>query len=269
MCNILHSSRINIRRSLRRGNFGHSPICTQLNRWSIETRNTRSILTQSTSRNVSGNEHIACALLELSNCPVALTLTFVSMHRYTFPSIAAKITNEIIRLSLRFNKNQRANFSIVVQKPLELLALGQLFHHYHMLLNILVRSERCVPDRNLHRIFFEKILRNRYDFFGPSCCEHQRLTIRSNLAHNFTQLRFKAHVQHAICLVQYKICHAPEVRLIGLQKIDETPGGGYNNFTPTLEVADLLAFRLASVHARILDLACGTEFIALLLDLDG
>jgi len=48
-------------------------------------------------------------------------------------------------------------------------------------------------DRDLDR-FFGEITREALDFFGPSGTPQQRLTIRTNLADDGTNLRLKAHI---------------------------------------------------------------------------
>jgi hypothetical protein len=55
---------------------------------------------------------------------------------------------------------------------------------------------------------------------GPGCAEHEGLTIRTNLAHDLTDLRFETHIQHAIGFIHHKVCDPPKVRLATLQHVD-------------------------------------------------
>lgn len=43
-----------------------------------------------------------------------------------------------------------------------------------------------------------------------------------NLVHNFANLWFKAHVQHAVCFIQNQVCAASQVGLSSLEEVNET-----------------------------------------------
>lgn len=43
-----------------------------------------------------------------------------------------------------------------------------------------------------------------------------------NLVHNFADLWFKAHVQHAVCFIQDQVGAASQVGLSSLEEVNET-----------------------------------------------
>lgn len=50
-----------------------------------------------------------------------------------------------------------------------------------------------------------------------------------NLIYNFADLWLKAHVKHAVCLIQYKVGASTQVRLPCLQEVNQTTRGGNAN----------------------------------------
>lgn len=44
-----------------------------------------------------------------------------------------------------------------------------------------------------------------------------------DLVNNFTDLRFKAHVQHSVCLVQHQVRAPAQIRLSCFQEVNEPP----------------------------------------------
>ena len=73
----------------------------------------------------------------------------------------------------------------------------------------------------------------------PRCRKHERLTIGPNLANDFTNLRFEAHIKHAVGLIQHEVGDAAKVCLLRLQHVNEATRRSNHNFDTTLEVADL------------------------------
>ncbi|RUS15138.1 hypothetical protein BC937DRAFT_92853 [Endogone sp. FLAS-F59071] len=87
----------------------------------------------------------------------------------------------------------------------------------------------------------------------PGGAPHQGLTIGPNLVYNLANLRFKAHVQHAIGLVEYEVGDTAKIGLFGLKHVDETARSGNDNLDATLQISNLRAPRHAAVNTRVLD----------------
>lgn len=51
----------------------------------------------------------------------------------------------------------------------------------------------------------------------------QRLYSYPDLVHNFTDLRFKSHIQHPVSLIQHQICASAQVCLSSLQEVNKPP----------------------------------------------
>lgn len=67
------------------------------------------------------------------------------------------------------------------------------------------------------------------DILRPGRTEHESLTVRADLADDFTDLGLETHVQHAIRLVHDEVSDPTQIRLASLKHIDETTGGGNDN----------------------------------------
>lgn len=106
------------------------------------------------------------------------------------------------------------------------------------------------------------------DILRPSSRKHQRLTIRADLADDFTDLRLETHVEHAVSFVHDKVCDATQVSLVRLQHVDEASRSRNNNLDTALKVADLGTLRGATIDSGVTDAGIGPKFGALLLDLN-
>lgn len=85
----------------------------------------------------------------------------------------------------------------------------------------------------------------------PGGAEHQGLTVRTDLANNFTDLRLKTHIKHAICLVHDEIRNATQVGLASLKHINETTGSGNDDFNSALQIANLRTFGGTTIDSSV------------------
>lgn len=95
------------------------------------------------------------------------------------------------------------------------------------------------------------------------------MTIRTDLADNFSNLGFETHVEHTIGFVHDEVSHSTKVSFAGLEHIDKTTGSSNNNFNTTLKVTDLRALGSTTVDGCVSDARVGAELCAFLLNLDG
>jgi hypothetical protein len=89
--------------------------------------------------------------------------------------------------------------------------------------------------------------------FRPRGAEHEGLPIRTDLADNFANLWLKAHVEHAIGFVHYKVGNTTKVGLARLQHVDQATRRSNDNFDTTLQVPNLRTLGSTSVHSRVAD----------------
>ena len=79
------------------------------------------------------------------------------------------------------------------------------------------------------------------------------MPVGTDLANDFADLRLETHIKHTVCLIHDEVGDATEVRLAGLEHINETAGRGDDDFNTTLEITNLGAFRRTAVDGRVAD----------------
>uniref|UniRef100_A0A2P2K975 Uncharacterized protein MANES_03G080100 n=1 Tax=Rhizophora mucronata TaxID=61149 RepID=A0A2P2K975_RHIMU len=102
-------------------------------------------------------------------------------------------------------KNNDLRTSLLCSKDLlQSPVLLHLWDYFNILCDRLVCSKFInTSNVHLHRIK-KKITCYFPDFFWPSCSIHKCLSSWRHLIHNLTDLRFKTHIKHSICLIKYK-----------------------------------------------------------------
>lgn len=78
-----------------------------------------------------------------------------------------------------------------------------------------------------------------------------KVGVPAHLGHNVADLGLKAHVQHAVSLVQDQVCDAPEVGDARVQHVDQAAGRGDDYLHPRPQVAHLRPLGRSSVHAPV------------------
>lgn len=74
------------------------------------------------------------------------------------------------------------------------------------------------------------LLRKVLYVLGECCREHYSLSVRTDIVHDFGDLRFEAKIEHAICLVDHDHRNTAKVRDLAVvegQHIDHTTGRAY------------------------------------------
>ena len=94
---------------------------------------------------------------------------------------------------------------------------------------------------------------------GPGGAEHESLTIRSNLADNLADLGLETHIQHAVGFVKDKVSDPAQVRLVRLEHVNKTSGGGDNNLDTALEIPDLGALGRATIDGSVANPGVGAK----------
>ena len=107
------------------------------------------------------------------------------------------------------------------------------------------------------------------DILGPSSAEHESLTIRANLADDFSNLRLETHIKHTISFIHNEIGYPTEVSFMSLKHVDKTTGGSDHDLDTALEVTDLGTLGRTTVDGSVSDARVGAELCAFLLDLYG
>ena len=213
-------------------------------------------------------------------------LLLVAMDSKSRPTVLAKILGDIVRNSLGTDEDENLGVFLadLIQVLDELRSLLEITANFDDLLNVVIGSKLSRTNVDLDEIFQEVLrrlvseqkeceqfctyIRELLNILRPSGREHQRLTIRADLADDFTDLRLETHVKHAISFVHDEVCDTTQVSLAGFQHINETPRGRDDNLDTALEVTDLGALRGTAVDGSVTNAGVGAELGALLLNLD-
>ena len=97
------------------------------------------------------------------------------------------------------------------------------------------------------------------DILGPSSAEHESLTIRANLADDFSNLRLETHIKHTISFIHNEIGYSTEVSFMSLKHVDKTTGGSDHDLDTALEVTDLGTLGRTAVDSSVTDAGVGTS----------
>ena len=104
------------------------------------------------------------------------------------------------------------------------------------------------------------------NILGPSCREHKRLSVWTDLTNNLANLRLETHVKHTVSFVKDKVSHTTEVRLLSFQHIDETTRGCNDDFNTALKVTNLGALRGTTVDCCVADARIGSRMMIFVRD---
>ena len=70
-----------------------------------------------------------------------------------------------------------------------------------------------------------------FHVLGPSGTPHESLSVGSNEVNDLPDLGFKAHVEHAVRLVQHKVGAALHVGLARIKEVNQPARSRYDNVT--------------------------------------
>lgn len=197
-------------------------------------------------------------------------LFLVTVNGECWPAVLAEVLGDVVRRTLRRDEDEHlgvlgADLLEVLDK---LIALLEVADDVDDLLDVVVGGEFHGTNVALNHVL-QEVRGKALNLLRPRCTEHERLTVRTNLADDLADLRLETHVEHAVGLVENEVSDAAEVRLLRLEHVDETAGRGDDDLHAALEVADLRALRCAAVDGSVANARVGAELGAFLLDLDG
>ncbi len=87
------------------------------------------------------------------------------------------------------------------------------------------------------------------------------MSIGTNLADNFANLRLETHVKHAISFVHDQVSYSTKVCLLSFQHIYQASRGSNHNLHAALKVTDLRTLRCATVDSGVADARIGSKKI--------
>ena len=104
-------------------------------------------------------------------------------------------------------------------------------------------------DEHMHSVVHDKLRRDALDFLRPRCGKEERLPLPRQLRHNLLDLRLKAHVQHAVSLVQDQVRDLGHADLLRGDKIVEAARGGNDHLDAALDCTKLGPLWRAAIQA--------------------
>eukprot|EP00736_Rhodelphis_marinus_P000744 Rmarinus@m.25715 len=155
---------------------------------------------ETTGGNISRKHKWGTGSPELVEYPVTLLLALVTVDGKGRPAISPESSRQVITPALGFCKNKYLGavhnlFQQFAECP-RLLGVG--LHHVDYLLNVFVSSKLDITNQDLGWVIADEFACNSLDLLGPRGSEENRLSIRTNLAHNLADLWLEPHIQHAV-----------------------------------------------------------------------
>mmetsp|Transcript_7805 Transcript_7805/g.22288 ORF Transcript_7805/g.22288 Transcript_7805/m.22288 type:complete len:285 (-) Transcript_7805:570-1424(-) len=219
-------------------------------------------------RDIRGDQDGILAFLELFQDPVALLLLLVAMNAERGPSVQAHLPGQRVAVPLAATEDEDLGaVHDLLEQATQAVPLVPLVDHLHVLPDGVGCAELQGADVDMNRILPADVAREALHLPRPSRAPHERLPVGAALRADLPDLGLKAHVQHAIRLVEAQVGHALQVGVAMIQEVDETARRRDDDLHPFRQVILLLALRHASIAARVLDLGALAEAVALLLDL--
>mmetsp|Transcript_76555 Transcript_76555/g.155386 ORF Transcript_76555/g.155386 Transcript_76555/m.155386 type:complete len:204 (-) Transcript_76555:959-1570(-) len=137
----------------------------------------------------------------------------------------------------------------------------------HELNHVLITFQLVpVPDHHLERLM-QDLVGEPPHLPRPRCSEEERVAPSWYPLQDLPDLRLKAHVQHAIGLVENQVINIAEVHSTTLDEVIQPARAGHDDLCTTSQRSQLLPSRCAAVAARCADAGRPAELVGLCLDL--
>ena len=226
---------------------------------------------ESTSGNVSGNQHRCAPSSEGPQCCFTLSLTAISVNGGSRQSIVHQVVFQGIRTFFGLHKDQRQPLLHrlhQVQQHLTLVRRRHILHHLHDQISGRTHTTHRQEDVVMHEIRGQTL-----NLLGEGGGEQQGLTFTRAghvlTLHDAPDLRFESHVQHTISLIQSQVSHAFQTHTGSVHDVDETAGRGHQKVAPTLQFTQLLHLGGTSVDHHRANAGLVGEFTGFVVDLRG
>jgi len=227
---------------------------------------------ETTGCHVGSNEDGGSSRAKLVHAGVSFLLRLVAVHGAAHESLSLILAHgplQRVAAFFGFDKDEHALAVVevleVVQKTLPLVHVR---HNLDDLMDGLVGLQIQRAHVHLVGVFLE-LAADGLHFFGPRGGPHERLAVRANLRNDGFDLRFKAHVEHAVGLVQNQVSDAPQVGGVALEVVNQAPRGGDDNLAAATQNIRLRALGHTTIDDCVLDLARCAKLVAFDLDLQG
>ena len=183
--------------------------------------------------NIGCHQHVDGAVAEGRKRTLALRLAAVAVNRGSLDALTLQTTAATVGAVLGAHKDDGALRALLLEKLGQQVVLGLDGHREHKLVDG-VGGRRGGRDLHAGRVAHQ-VGDLAHGLLVEGRREQQRLTLGRRLAHNAADGGQKAHVEHAIGLVEYQ--HLDLVQVAGalLDQVDQTARRGDQDVTAVLE----------------------------------
>ena len=186
-----------------------------------------------TSENIGRHQHVDGAVAEGRKCALALGLAAVAVNSGGLDTLTLQTTAAAVGAVLGAHKDDGALRALLLEELGQQVVLGLDGHREHKLIDG-IGGRRSGRDLHAGRVAHQ-VGDLAHGLLVEGRREQQRLTLSRRLAHNAADGGQKAHVEHAVGLVEHQ--HLDLVQVAGtlLDQIDQTARRGDQDVAAVLE----------------------------------
>ncbi len=199
---------------------------------------------------IGGYQHRAAAVGKLRQHLVALALVQVAVQGLGDEAVFGQLVHQLVALLFGVAKRNGAHRAEMVEDAAHCGETGLAVHLEKALLNRAVGHGGGHFD--LLRVLHE-LLGQLFNAFGVGGREQQGLAVWRALAHHRGDVVQKAHVEHAVCLVQHQGVQAFQGEVFALQQVHDTAGRPHHDVGAVLQAGTLAAGSHAATQGDNLD----------------
>mmetsp|Transcript_14650 Transcript_14650/g.59784 ORF Transcript_14650/g.59784 Transcript_14650/m.59784 type:complete len:459 (-) Transcript_14650:3942-5318(-) len=216
-----------------------------------------------------GDEDVAHVRFEIRDGALAVRLLLPAVQGQAGITASQQVPKHLVALVLTRHEDDDLSALVPLSEELEHAEEPVLLRaHLHDLLDVRIHH-RPAAHLNLHRVR-QRAPRQCLHRVRKRRAEHHRLSVRSEVVHDPRDLRLKAHVEHAIRLVEHHVRHPSQVgdsTGARRQHVDHSPRRARDNLAPAFEFSDLRRDSAPAVHGHRHQTRGATKLFAILANL--
>mmetsp|Transcript_71930 Transcript_71930/g.142703 ORF Transcript_71930/g.142703 Transcript_71930/m.142703 type:complete len:261 (-) Transcript_71930:392-1174(-) len=205
---------------------------------------------QPSRSHIRGHKYFRLAAFETVERDIALSLITISMNGLAPHAHSVQTTAKLVTHFLGLCENDYLTVSIPQCVHELRLLIAHRTADNHLLLNVRVCLQFVgITNPDLHRILKE-VLRHPTYLFWPRGGEHHCLPPGWHIGDNLSNLGLKAHVQHAISLIQHKEFDIAKADHATLDEVVEPAGCACQELWSATQVCKLRTLWCTAISQR-------------------
>ena len=205
---------------------------------------------KATGSDVGGHQHRAAAVGELDQHLVALALVELAVEGECRDAMAVQHVDEVAALLAGVAESQGTRRPVVLEQGGHRLEAGRVLD----LVEALTDLALGVLLEQLHLLrLAQELARQPGDAFGVGGGEQQGLALGRAAPRDIGDVVVKAHVEHAVGLVEHQRIERLELEAAALEVVHEPPGRADDDVRAVLEARHLRLHRRAAAQRQHLD----------------